>query len=117
MQTLFLRRSARNKMKAYTHTPFLNTFRVVHEQKDKTCLRNTNILNDLRSFHNSSILYLWLNTKHLRSDDLPQDKSCKETRAYARGSFGVNPPLELDILQKRQYLRKEINCFYILFAC
>ena len=39
------------------------------------------------------------------------------TRAYARSGFGVNPPLELDILQKFYYLCKEINCFRILFAC
>ena len=31
--------------------------------------------------------------------------------------FGVNPPLELDILQKLYYLRKEINCFRILIYC
>jgi len=28
------------------------------------------------------------------------------SRVYARGSFGVKPPLELDILQKLCYLRK-----------
>jgi len=39
------------------------------------------------------------------------------TRAYARWGLGLNPPLELDILQKFYYLRKEINCFGILFAC
>ena len=33
------------------------------------------------------------------------------------GGLGLNPPLELDILQKIYYLRKEINCFRILFAC
>jgi len=39
-------------------------------------------------------------------------------RAYARGrGFGVNPPVELDILQKFYYLCKEIKCFRILFAC
>ena len=37
-------------------------------------------------------------------------------RAYARG-LGLKPPLEVDILQKLYYLRKEINCFRILFAC
>jgi len=31
--------------------------------------------------------------------------------------LGLKPLLELDILQKFYYLRKEINCFYILFAC
>ena len=31
--------------------------------------------------------------------------------------LGLTPPLELDILQKFYYLRKEINCFYMLFAC
>jgi len=29
---------ARNKIKAYTHTAFLNIFRVVHEKKDKNAL-------------------------------------------------------------------------------
>ena len=65
-------------MKAYTRTPFLNTFRVVHEQRDKKCLRNTNILNDLPKLTIPG--YLWLNTKHLRnfrSDDLSQDESCE----------------------------------------
>jgi len=39
-------------------------------------------------------------------------------RAYARGGgVRVNRPLELDILQKLYYLRKEIKCFRILFAC
>jgi len=33
------------------------------------------------------------------------------------GGLGLTPPLELDILQKLYYLRKEINCFRILFAC
>jgi len=33
------------------------------------------------------------------------------------GGVGVKPPLELDILQKLYYLRKEIKCFRILFAC
>ena len=34
------------------------------------------------------------------------------------GGVGVNPPsLELDILRKLCYLRKEINCFRKLFAC
>jgi len=34
------------------------------------------------------------------------------------GGVGVNPPLlGLDMLQKLYYLRKEINCFRILFAC
>jgi len=33
-----------------------------------------------------------------------------------RGDFGVKTPLEFDILQKLYYLRKEINCFRILFA-
>jgi len=31
--------------------------------------------------------------------------------------FGVKTPLELDILQKLYYLRKEIKCFRILSAC
>jgi len=34
-----------------------------------------------------------------------------------KGGLGLNPPLELDILQKLYYLRKEIKCFRILFAC
>ena len=33
------------------------------------------------------------------------------------GVLGLNPPIEHDILQKIYYLRKEINCFRILFAC
>jgi len=33
------------------------------------------------------------------------------------GGLGLKPPLELDILQKLYYLRKEIKCFRILFAC
>jgi len=33
------------------------------------------------------------------------------------GGSGLNPPFELDILQKLYYLRKEINCFRILFYC
>ena len=33
------------------------------------------------------------------------------------GGFGVNPPLELDILQNFITCTKEINCFRILFAC
>jgi len=32
--------------------------KVVHEQKDKKCLRNTNILNYLASFDNSSIVVI-----------------------------------------------------------
>jgi len=35
------------------------------------------------------------------------------SRAYARG-LGLKPPLELDILQKLYYLRKEIKRFRIL---
>jgi len=31
------------------------------------------------------------------------------------GFWGLNPPLELDILQKLYYLRKEIKCFRIFF--
>jgi len=42
---------------------------VAHKQKDKKCLRNTNILNYLPSFGNSSIAYLWLNTNHLQFFD------------------------------------------------
>jgi len=34
-----------------------------------------------------------------------------------RKGGGLNHPLELDIFQKIYYLRKEINCFRILFAC
>jgi len=33
------------------------------------------------------------------------------------GFWGWNPPIELDILQKLYYLRKEIKYFRILFAC
>jgi len=39
------------------------------------------------------------------------------SRAYASGGVGVKPPLELDILQKLYYVRKEIKCFRMLFAC
>ena len=43
---------------------------------------------------------------------------CTWSRSYARGvRVRVKPPLELDILQKLYYLRKEIKCFRILFAC
>jgi len=31
---------ARNKFKAYTHTAFLKISSVVHEKKDKKCLRS-----------------------------------------------------------------------------
>jgi len=41
------------------------------------------------------------------------------TKGVRKGGLGLglNSPLELDILQKFYYLRKEINCFYVLFAC
>jgi len=39
------------------------------------------------------------------------------TKGVRKGGVGVNPPLELDILQKLYHLRKEIKCFRILFAC
>jgi len=38
-------------------------------------------------------------------------------RTQGGGILGLTPPLELDILQKLYYLRKEIKCFHILFAC
>ena len=38
-------------------------------------------------------------------------------RTQGLGGLGLNPPFELDILQKLYYLRKEIKCFRILFAC
>jgi len=38
-------------------------------------------------------------------------------KALRKGGVGLNPPLELDILQKLYYLRNEINCFRILFDC
>ena len=38
-------------------------------------------------------------------------------KGVRKGGVGVNPPLELDILQKLYYLRKEIKCFRLLFAC
>ena len=34
-----------------------------------------------------------------------------------RGVLGLKPPLEVDILQKLYYLRKEIKCFRVHFAC
>ena len=34
-----------------------------------------------------------------------------------KGGLGLKPPLELDILQKLDYLHKEIKCFRILFSC
>jgi len=46
----------------------------------------------------------------LPTPKIPQKLSrilCFRTRAYARGGFGVKTPLELDILQKLYYLRKE----------
>ena len=33
------------------------------------------------------------------------------------GGLGLKTPLELDILQKFYYLRNEVTCFCILFAC
>jgi len=39
------------------------------------------------------------------------------SKGVRKGGFGAKPPLELGILQKFYYLRKEINCFRILFAC
>jgi len=39
------------------------------------------------------------------------------SKGVGKGGWGKPPPLELDILQKLYYLRKEIKCFYILFAC
>jgi len=46
-----------NKQNQSVHTraAFLKICRVVHEQKDKKCLRNTNMWNYLPSFDNSSI--------------------------------------------------------------
>jgi len=39
-----------------------------------------------------------------------------DSQGRTQGGFlGLNPPLELDILQKLYYLRKEINCFRIFF--
>jgi len=40
-----------------------------------------------------------------------------DTAKGVRKGVGVKTPLELDILQKLYYLRKEIKCFRILFAC
>jgi len=40
-----------------------------------------------------------------------------DNQGRTQGGVGVTPPLELDILQKLYYLRKEIKCFRILFAC
>jgi len=77
---------------------------LVQEQKDKKCFRNTNILNDLPSFHNSS--NLWLNTKHLRnfrSDDLSQDKSCKEIFA-SRTKRNSNKTFLKNILNTKFHL-------------
>jgi len=34
-----------------------------------------------------------------------------------QGGLGVNPPLELDILQTFTTFAKEISCFHILFTC
>jgi len=50
---------------------------------------------------------------------LPQGNKEKGNtkQRVAQGGFGLNLPLELDILQKHYYLHKEINCFRILFAC
>jgi len=44
-------------------------------------------------------------------------QGCSKVKGVRKGRGWVNPPLELDILQKNYYLRKEINCFRILFAC
>jgi len=45
--------------------------------------------------------------------------SYKPDRLQGRtqGGLGLTPPVELDIVQKNYHLRKEINCFRILFAC
>ena len=43
------------KQNQSVHTAFLKIFRVVHEQMDKKCLRNTNILNDFPRFDNFQI--------------------------------------------------------------
>jgi len=48
----------------------------------------------------------------------PHIYGCKSSsQERTQGGVGVTPPLELDILQKLYYLRKEINCFRILFDC
>jgi len=48
----------------------------------------------------------------------PHIYGCKSSsQGRTQGGVGVTPPLELDILQKLYYLRKEINCFRILFDC
>jgi len=36
-------------------------------------------------------------------------------KGIRKGGVGVNPPLELDILQKLYYLRKEIKCVFAYF--
>jgi len=49
---------------------------------------------------------------------MPSQLMCVSNKGVRKGGeLGFKPPLELDILQKIYYLRKEINCFCILFAC
>jgi len=43
--------------------------------------------------------------------------SYDQGRTQGGVGVGVNTPLELDILQKLYFLRKEIKCFRIFFAC
>ena len=53
--------------------------KVAHKQKDKKCLTNTNILNYIPSFGNSSIFVVkYQSFTKFRSDGLSQDKSCEE---------------------------------------
>jgi len=53
--------------------------KVAHEQKDKKCLRNTNILNYFPSFGNYSIFVVkYQSFTKFRSDGLSQDKPFEE---------------------------------------
>jgi len=61
--------------------------------------------------------HLYVQKYILLDSNLRSGSEGSQSRAYARGGLGLKPLLELDILQKFYYLRKEINCFYILFAC
>jgi len=59
-----------------------------------------------------------MNILHLKSEQSFRKCFDYQGRTQGRwGGLGLTPPLELDILQKLYYLRKEIKCFRILFAC
>jgi len=50
-------------------------------------------------------------------EGIHESQNVVNIQGRTQGGVGVKTPLELDILQKLYYLRKEIKCFRILFAC